>query len=261
MHERQQELYFVHSGEVEIEFGDGTVHVLGPGGLARVDAPTVRMIRNRGPEDAVYVIVGAEGGYVGRDGKLPEGDDGSVAPDPRQAIDAPTPPTSPSRPPSGASSSGSPTRCRPRSTSPGSREGMALVSAMHITAGVWINDDEPGIQADALEWLDKLAPPSLGGAGERRRPPALTRPRRLPPPPRRRGQRRRPPEEPARPPPGDRPGHRGQARPRPLAGDLLRRVRRPPAEAARDQGAGRVASRPARRLAVLSPPSRTAGTA
>ena len=39
-------------------------------------------------------------------------------------------------------------------------EGMALVSAMHITAGVWVNDDEPGLQADALEWLDKLAPPS-----------------------------------------------------------------------------------------------------
>jgi thiamine phosphate synthase YjbQ (UPF0047 family) len=42
----------------------------------------------------------------------------------------------------------------------GIREGMVLVAAMHITAGVWINDDEPGIQADALEWLDKLAPPS-----------------------------------------------------------------------------------------------------
>ena len=39
-------------------------------------------------------------------------------------------------------------------------EGMVLVSAMHITAGVWVNDDEPGIQQDALEWLDKLAPPS-----------------------------------------------------------------------------------------------------
>ena len=39
-------------------------------------------------------------------------------------------------------------------------EGLALVSAMHITAGVWVNDDEPGIQEDALEWLDKLAPPS-----------------------------------------------------------------------------------------------------
>ncbi len=42
----------------------------------------------------------------------------------------------------------------------GVQEGMALVSAMHITAGVWVNDDEPGIQEDALEWLDKLAPPS-----------------------------------------------------------------------------------------------------
>ncbi|TML30287.1 MAG: YjbQ family protein [Actinobacteria bacterium] len=39
-------------------------------------------------------------------------------------------------------------------------EGMVLVSAMHITAGVWVNDDEPGILADALEWLDNLAPPS-----------------------------------------------------------------------------------------------------
>ncbi len=42
----------------------------------------------------------------------------------------------------------------------GIQEGMVLVSAMHITAGVWVNDDEPGIQADALELLDKLAPPS-----------------------------------------------------------------------------------------------------
>ena len=40
------------------------------------------------------------------------------------------------------------------------REGMVLVSAMHITAGVWVNDDEPGIHEDTLEWLDKLAPPS-----------------------------------------------------------------------------------------------------
>ena len=35
-----------------------------------------------------------------------------------------------------------------------------LVSAMHITAGVWVNDDEPGLHEDTLEWLDKLAPPS-----------------------------------------------------------------------------------------------------
>ena len=42
----------------------------------------------------------------------------------------------------------------------GIKEGMALVCAMHITAAVWINDDEPGLQEDVLEWLDKLAPPS-----------------------------------------------------------------------------------------------------
>ena len=42
----------------------------------------------------------------------------------------------------------------------GVSEGMVLVSAMHITAGVWVNDDEPGIHADTLEWLDKIAPPS-----------------------------------------------------------------------------------------------------
>lgn len=42
----------------------------------------------------------------------------------------------------------------------GIREGIALVAAMHITAAVWINDDEPGLQEDTLEWLDKIAPPT-----------------------------------------------------------------------------------------------------
>lgn len=40
----------------------------------------------------------------------------------------------------------------------GIREGMVLDSAMHITAGVWVNDDEPGILSDADQWLEKLAP-------------------------------------------------------------------------------------------------------
>jgi quercetin dioxygenase-like cupin family protein len=73
-HERQQELYFVHAGQVEFEFGDGSKHVLGAGGLARVDAPTMRKLKNVGDGDAIYVIVGAEGGYVGRDGIAPEGE-------------------------------------------------------------------------------------------------------------------------------------------------------------------------------------------
>jgi secondary thiamine-phosphate synthase enzyme len=40
----------------------------------------------------------------------------------------------------------------------GIREGMILVSAMHITAGVWVNDAEVGLIADIDEWLEKLAP-------------------------------------------------------------------------------------------------------
>jgi len=74
-HDTQEELYFVHSGVVEIEFGDGTVHELGAGGMARVDAPVHRKLRNTGDVDAVYVIVGAKGGYVGRDGQRPEGEE------------------------------------------------------------------------------------------------------------------------------------------------------------------------------------------
>ena len=74
-HETQEELYFVHSGEIEIEFGDGTVHKLGPGGFARVAAATHRKTRNVSGADAVYVVVGAKGGYVGRDGRAPEGED------------------------------------------------------------------------------------------------------------------------------------------------------------------------------------------
>jgi len=37
-------------------------------------------------------------------------------------------------------------------------EGLALVNAMHITASVYINDDEPGLHHDYEIWLEKLAP-------------------------------------------------------------------------------------------------------
>ena len=40
----------------------------------------------------------------------------------------------------------------------GISEGMILVSAMHITAGVWVNDAEDGLISDIDEWLEKLAP-------------------------------------------------------------------------------------------------------
>jgi uncharacterized cupin superfamily protein len=74
-HEEQEELYFLHRGRIAIEFGDGASHELGPGGLARVDAATVRRIRNLSDsEDAVYVVVGGKDGYVGRDGRQPPGE-------------------------------------------------------------------------------------------------------------------------------------------------------------------------------------------
>ena len=40
----------------------------------------------------------------------------------------------------------------------GIREGLVLVNAMHITASVFINDDETGLHADYEAWLEKLAP-------------------------------------------------------------------------------------------------------
>ncbi len=40
----------------------------------------------------------------------------------------------------------------------GVSEGLALVNAMHITASVFINDDEPGLHRDYKKWLERLAP-------------------------------------------------------------------------------------------------------
>ena len=40
----------------------------------------------------------------------------------------------------------------------GVREGLVLVNAMHITASVFVNDDEPGLHHDYEKWLESLAP-------------------------------------------------------------------------------------------------------
>jgi mannose-6-phosphate isomerase-like protein (cupin superfamily) len=78
-HERQEELYLVLRGEIEFTLGMSdppeTV-TLGEGGVIRVDPATVRALRNTSPdEEAMYFAVGAAGGYVGRDGRRPEGDE------------------------------------------------------------------------------------------------------------------------------------------------------------------------------------------
>ena len=74
-HEQQEELYFVHRGEAEFEFGDGSTHRVGPGGLVRVDPATHRKFRNVGQGELVLLVAGGKDGYVGRDGKLPEGEE------------------------------------------------------------------------------------------------------------------------------------------------------------------------------------------
>src|ERR1035437_432424 len=99
----------------------------------------------------------------------------------------------------------------------GVREGLALVNAMHITASVFINDDESGLHQDYDKWLETLAPHEPVSQ--------------YPPQPHRRGQRRRPHETPAHGPGGGGGGDPGQARLRSLGADLLRRVRWPPQKA------------------------------
>ena len=80
-HEQQEELYFVHRGVIEMRFGDGSVHRLPAGSVVRVDASTLRSMRNVGEEDAIYVCVGGRDGYVGRDGRTPEDEPRVVAPE------------------------------------------------------------------------------------------------------------------------------------------------------------------------------------
>jgi mannose-6-phosphate isomerase-like protein (cupin superfamily) len=67
-HDEQDELYFVHRGHAVFDFPDDRVE-LGPGGLVHVEAHTPRRVTNTGKEDLVLLIVGAKGGYVGRDGQ------------------------------------------------------------------------------------------------------------------------------------------------------------------------------------------------
>ena len=71
-HDEQQELYFVHRGPVEFSFDEGPWHSVGEGGVARVDPATPRRMRNPGEDEAVVLIAGARGGYVGRDGRYLE---------------------------------------------------------------------------------------------------------------------------------------------------------------------------------------------
>jgi mannose-6-phosphate isomerase-like protein (cupin superfamily) len=66
-HTEQDELYFVHKGRARFAL-PGEALELGPGGLCHVEATTPRQVSSVGDEDLVMLVVGAKGGYVGRDG-------------------------------------------------------------------------------------------------------------------------------------------------------------------------------------------------
>ena len=67
-HEQQDELYFVHAGRARFAL-PGEARELGAGGLCHVESTTPRQITSVGEEPLVMLVVGAKGGYVGRDGQ------------------------------------------------------------------------------------------------------------------------------------------------------------------------------------------------
>jgi mannose-6-phosphate isomerase-like protein (cupin superfamily) len=68
-HDKQDELYFVHRGQVEVEV-EGEKRVVGEGGLFHVEAATPRKVSNPFAGEAVLLAIGAKDGYVERDGHL-----------------------------------------------------------------------------------------------------------------------------------------------------------------------------------------------
>jgi mannose-6-phosphate isomerase-like protein (cupin superfamily) len=74
-HDTQDELYFVHSGRVQVEV-EGETRELGPGGLFHVESTTPRKVSNPFDEEAIILVVGGKDGYVPRDGHMV--DDGDI---------------------------------------------------------------------------------------------------------------------------------------------------------------------------------------
>ena len=119
----------------------------------------------------------------------------------------------------------------------GVQEGMVLVSAMHITAGVYVNDNESGLIQRIDKWLEEIAPADRDYHHHQTR----------------RGQWRRAPEVHAGAPRVIVPITRGGLDLGPLAARLLRRVRRSASQAADHQGHGRVSSQSKTKTAQPKP--------
>ena len=73
-HDTQDELYFVHRGQVRVDVG-GETRDLEAGGLFHCESTTPRKLSNPFDEDAIVFVVGGKGGYVERDGHLVDPND------------------------------------------------------------------------------------------------------------------------------------------------------------------------------------------
>jgi uncharacterized cupin superfamily protein len=74
LHREQQEVIFVHAGEIHVSFGDGTTQVVGEGGIVVIDAGTPHVVRVSSDEPAVLLMMGGKDGVVENDAEFPAGD-------------------------------------------------------------------------------------------------------------------------------------------------------------------------------------------
>jgi uncharacterized cupin superfamily protein len=72
LHTEQQEVIFVHRGEIHVSFGDGTTHEVGVGGIVAIDAGLAHVVRVTSSEPAVLVMMGGKDGIVEGDAVFPD---------------------------------------------------------------------------------------------------------------------------------------------------------------------------------------------
>lgn len=70
LHTEQQEVIFVHQGEIHVSFGDGTTHEVGVGGIVAIDANQTHVVRVTSKQPAVLVMMGGKDGVVEGDSEM-----------------------------------------------------------------------------------------------------------------------------------------------------------------------------------------------
>lgn len=74
LHTEQQEVIFVHEGEIHVSFGDGTTQEVGVGGIVAINAGTPHVVRVTSDKPAVLVMMGGKDGVVEGDAQFPDAD-------------------------------------------------------------------------------------------------------------------------------------------------------------------------------------------